>query len=40
VTDPVALTEPWEVTKLYLRQKPGTDELRETVCPEGLADAK
>ena len=40
VTDPKALTKPWENTYRYRRAKPGKDELREFACPEGLADAK
>jgi hypothetical protein len=41
VTDPVALTKPWETVKTYRKAVPGkTDELREFACPEGLADAK
>src|SRR5579863_4105403 len=41
VTDPKALTKPWETVKTYRRAIPGkTDELREFACPEGLGDAK
>jgi hypothetical protein len=42
VTDPKALTKPWETVKTYRKAKPGsgTDELREFACPEGLAEAK
>ena len=40
VTDPKALTKPWETVKTYRKAKPGTDELREFACAEGLADAK
>ena len=41
VTDPKALTKPWETVKTYRKAVPGkTDELREFACPEGLADAK
>lgn len=41
VTDPKALTRPWETVKTYRKAIPGkNDELREFACPEGLADAK
>jgi hypothetical protein len=42
VTDPKALTKPWETVKTYRRAKPGSgqDELREFACAEGIADAK
>jgi hypothetical protein len=41
VTDPKALTKPWETVKTYRKAIPGkTDELREFACPEGLGDAK
>ena len=40
VTDPKALTKPWETVKTYRKAGRGTDELREFACPEGLADAK
>jgi hypothetical protein len=42
VTDPKALTKPWETVKTYRKAKPGTgtDELREFACAEGIADAK
>jgi hypothetical protein len=40
VTDPKALTKPWETVKTYRKAGPGNDELREFACPEGLADAK
>ena len=40
VTDPKALTKPWETIKSYRKAKPGNDELREFACAEGLADAK
>ena len=36
VTDPIALTKPWEVTRTYRRASPGNDQLREFACPEGL----
>ena len=40
VTDPKALTQPWEHTILFRKAKVGADEMREAVCPEGLAEAK
>lgn len=41
VTDPIALTKPWETVKTYRKAAQGkNDELREFACPEGLADAK
>jgi hypothetical protein len=42
VTDPKALTKPWETVKNYRKAKPGsgTDELREFACAEGLGEAK
>jgi hypothetical protein len=42
VTDPKALTKPWETVKTYRKAKPpgGTDELREFACPEGLSEVK
>ena len=40
ITDPKALTKPWDTVKTYRKAKPGTDELREFACPEGLAEAK
>jgi hypothetical protein len=40
VTDPKALTKPWETVKSYRKAKTGTDELREFACAEGLGDAK
>jgi hypothetical protein len=36
VTDPVALTKPWEVTRTYRKAAAGNDQLREFACPEGL----
>jgi hypothetical protein len=36
VTDPMALTKPWEVTRTYRKAAPGNDQLREFACPEGL----
>jgi hypothetical protein len=40
VTDPQALTKPWETVKTYRKAQPGKDELREFACPEGLGEAK
>lgn len=42
VTDPKALTKPWETVKTYRKAEPGSgkDELREFACAEGLSDAK
>ena len=40
VTDPKALTKPWETVYSYRKAGPGKDELREFACPEGLTDAK
>lgn len=42
VTDPKALTQPWETLHTYRKAEPGSgrDELREFACPEGLALAK
>jgi hypothetical protein len=40
VTDPKALTKPWDTVKTYRKATRGKDELREFACPEGLADAK
>jgi hypothetical protein len=36
VTDPIALTKPWEVTHTYRKASAGNDQLREFACPEGL----
>jgi hypothetical protein len=36
VTDPKALTKPWEVTRTYRKAMLGNDQLREFACPEGL----
>ena len=36
VTDPKALTKPWEVVRTYRRAAKGNDELREFACAEGL----
>jgi hypothetical protein len=40
VTDPVALTKPWEVVRTYRRATPGNDQLREFACAEGLDRTK
>ena len=40
VTDPKALTKPWEVVRTYRRAAPGNDELREFACAEGLTREK
>jgi hypothetical protein len=40
VTDPKALVQPWDHTLLFRKAKAGADEMREAVCPEGLAEAK
>ena len=40
VTDPKALTKPWDTVKTYRKAGPGKDELREFACPEGLSEAK
>ena len=40
VTDPKALTKPWNTVKTYRKAGPGSDELREFACAEGLGDAK
>jgi hypothetical protein len=37
VTDPKALTKPWETVYTYRKQVPPEDELREFACAEGLA---
>jgi hypothetical protein len=36
VSDPKALTKPWEVVRTYRRAAPPNDELREFACAEGL----
>src|SRR5215208_1195500 len=36
VTDPKALTRPWEAVRTYRRASAGNDELREFACAEGL----
>lgn len=38
VYDPVALEEPWEVTRTYQQATYPNDELREFACAEGLRD--
>ena len=42
VTDPKALTKPWETVKKYRKatRESGTDELREFACAEGISEAK
>jgi hypothetical protein len=42
ITDPKALTKPWETVKTYRKAKPGTgtDELREFACAEGISEVK
>lgn len=37
VTDPKALTKPWETVRTYRRAMAGNDELREFACAEGLS---
>jgi len=37
VTDPKALTKPWQVVRTYRRAAKGNDELREFACAEGLS---
>jgi hypothetical protein len=39
VHDPVALEEPWQITRTYRKAAPPDDELREFACAEGLRDA-
>ena len=36
VTDPKALTKPWETVRTYRKAMPGNDQLRGFACPEGL----
>ncbi len=36
VTDPKALTKPWEAVRMYRKASAGNDELREFACAEGL----
>jgi hypothetical protein len=38
VHDPIALEEPWQITRTYRRAAPPDDELREFACAEGLRD--
>jgi hypothetical protein len=40
VTDPKALTKPWETVKTYRKAKYPNDELREFACAEGLGETK
>jgi hypothetical protein len=40
VTDPKALTKPWDTVKTYRKAMPGNDELREFACAEGLDRVK
>jgi hypothetical protein len=40
VTDPKALTKPWETVKTYRKAMPGNDQLREFACAEGLERVK
>ena len=40
VTDPKALTQPWETVKTYRKAGSGNHELREFACAEGLAGEK
>jgi hypothetical protein len=40
VTDPKALTKPWEVVRTYRKAAPPNDQLREFACAEGLAHGK
>jgi hypothetical protein len=39
VYDPVALEEPWQITRTYRKAAHPDDELREFACAEGLRDA-
>ena len=39
VTDPLALTEPWTITRTYRKAAYPDDELREFACAEGLRDS-
>jgi hypothetical protein len=39
VYDPIALEEPWQITRTYRRAAPPNDELREFACAEGLRDS-
>ena len=40
VTDPKALTKPWETVKTYRKATPPNDQLREFACAEGFDHAK
>jgi hypothetical protein len=40
VTDPKALTKPWETVRTYRKAMPGNDQLREFACAEGLTREK
>jgi hypothetical protein len=40
VTDPIALTKPWDAVRTYRRAMPGNDQLREFACAEGLDRGK
>ena len=40
VTDPKALTKPWETVRTYRKASKGNDELREFACAEGLTREK
>jgi hypothetical protein len=40
VTDPKALTRPWETVRTYRKAAPGNDQLREFACAEGLTREK
>jgi len=40
VTDPKALTKPWETVRIYRQAMPGNDQLREFACAEGLTREK
>ena len=40
VTDPKALTKPWETVRTYRKAAPGNDQLREFACAEGLTREK
>jgi hypothetical protein len=40
VTDPKALTKPWEIVRKYRKASPPNDELRENACAEGLQNVK
>jgi hypothetical protein len=40
VTDPKALTKPWETVRTYRKASPPNDQLREFACAEGLTREK